>query len=133
MRTVILLITSWGFGLAAYAGAMRGWFREVMSIDNWMLVGPITFAAWLLASVLVILPVLRLLARRPAIRSGAVSLAAAGAALAIVPVWFTVVLWYGWHPHHLLGLEAGLLAVLYGTSGLVLGFSLGLLEPRAAG
>ena len=73
MRTVILLITSWAVGLTAYAGAMMGWFREVMSIDNWLLVGPITFAAWLLASVLVILPVLRLLARRRLRRRAAVS------------------------------------------------------------
>jgi hypothetical protein len=117
----MLLITSWAAGLAAYAGALKGWRGEVLSIDNWMVVGSITFVAWLFASVLVTLPVLRRLRLRPSSHSGAALLATAGATLAIVPVWLTLTVWAGWHPRYLLSQEAGLLGALYGTSGLVLG------------
>jgi hypothetical protein len=130
MRTVILLITCWAPGLAAYAGALRGWRGEVLSIDNWMVVGPITLVAWLFASMLVTLPVLRRLLLRPSGHTGAVLLAAAGTTLAIVPVWLTLVLWAGWHPRYLLTQEAALLGVLYGTSGLVLGLSLAWIPTR---
>jgi len=125
MRTVILLITSWAAGLVAYAGALKGLRGEVLSIDNWMIVGPITLVAWLLASVLVTLPVLRRLPVRSSGYSGAALLAAAGAMLAIVPVWLTLGVWAGWHPRYLLSQEAGVLGVLYGTSGLVLGLLAG--------
>lgn len=118
------LILSWAAGLAAYAAAMRGGYGEIMSSDNWMLVGSITLVAWVLASALVIAPILRRLAQRSS-STGRTALAAlAGTALAIIPVWLTVVVWYGWNPRHLLGPEARLLGVLYGTSGLVLGLSL---------
>ena len=123
MRTVILLITSWAAGLAAYAGALKGLRGEVLSIDNWTIVGSITLVAWLFASVLVTLPVLRRLPLRPSGHSGAALFATAGATLAIVPVWLTLAVWAGWHPRYLLSQEAGLLGVLYGTSGLVLGLS----------
>jgi hypothetical protein len=132
MRTVILLITCWAAGLAAYAGALRGWRGEVLSIDNWMVVGPITLGAWLFASLLVTLPVLRRLPLRSSSYSGAVLLAAAGATLAIVPVWLTLVVWAGWHPRYLLSQQAGLLGVLYGTSGLVLGLSLARIPTQRA-
>jgi hypothetical protein len=128
MRTVILLIVSWGAGLAAYAGARKGWRGDVLSIDNWMLVGSITLVAWLFASVIVTLPVLRRLPLRRSSHSATVLLAATGAMLAIVPVWLTLAVWAGWHPRYLLSQEAGLLAVLYGTSGLVLGLSLGRID-----
>ena len=130
MRTVILLITSWAAGLAAYAGALKGWRGEVLSIDNLMLVGGITFVAWVFASVLVTLPVLRRLRLRPSTHSRAALLAAAGAILAIVPVWLTLAVWGGWHPRYLLSQEAGLLGVFYGTSGLVLGLSLAWIASR---
>ena len=123
MRTVILLITSWAAGLAAYAGALKGLRGEVLSMDNWMVVGSITFVAWLFASILVTLPVLRRLPLRPSGHSGAALFATAGATLAIAPVWLTLAVWAGWHPRYLLSQEAGLLGVLYGTSGLVLGLS----------
>jgi hypothetical protein len=132
MRTVILLITSWAAGLAAYAGALKGWRGEVLSIDNWMLVGSLTFVAWFFASVLVTLPVFRRLPLRPSSHSGAALFAAAGATLAIVPVWLTLAVWAGWHPRHLLSQEAGLLGVLYGTSGLVLGLSLARIASQRA-
>jgi hypothetical protein len=130
MRTVILLITSWVAGLAAYAGALKGWRGEVLSLDNWMVVGSITLVAWLLASLLVTLPVLRRLPLRPTSYSGTVLLAATGAMLAIVPVWLTLAVWAGWHPRYLLSQEAGLLGVLYGTSGAVLGLSLARIGSR---
>jgi len=124
-RRWALLIISWAAGLAAYAAALKGWRGEVLSIHNWMLVGPITFGAWLSASVFVILPVLRRLPLRPSSYGGAaLLLAAAGSTLAIVPVWLTLVVWDGWQPRYLLSQEAGMLGVLYGTSGLVLGLSL---------
>jgi hypothetical protein len=132
MRTVILLVTSWAAGLAAYAGALKGWRGEVLSIDNWMLVGSITFVAWFFASVLVTLPVLRRLPLRPSSHSWAALLAAAGVTLAIVPVWLTLAVWAGWHPRYLLSQEAGLLGVLYGTSGLVLGLSLARIASQRA-
>jgi hypothetical protein len=117
-------VTSWAAGLAAYAGALKGWRGDVLSIDNWMLVGSITFVAWLFASVFVTLPILRRLSLRPSSQSRAALVAAAGATLAIVPVWLTLAVWAGWQPRYLLSQEAGLLGVLYGTSGLVLGLSL---------
>jgi hypothetical protein len=122
---MILVITSWAVGLAAYAAALKGWRGEVLSIHNWMLVGPITFGAWLSASVFVILPILRRLPLRPSSYTGAaLLLAAAGATLAIVPVWLTLVVWAGWQPRYLLSQEAAMLGVLYGTSGLILGLLL---------
>jgi hypothetical protein len=125
MRTLILLISSWAVGLAAYSSALKGWRGEVLSIDNWVLVGSITFVAWLVASVFVTLPILRRLPlRRTSNHSGPALLAATGATLAIVPVWLTLGVWAGWHPRYLLSQEAGMLGVLYGTSGLVLGLSL---------
>ena len=125
MRSLVLLIASWIAGLAAYAGAMRGWYGEIMSLDNWLLVGAITLLVWLVTCGLVILPILRRLAVRPWTPRGATLLAALGAALAILPVWLTVGVWYGWHPRHLLGPEPPLHGELYGASGLVLGLSLG--------
>jgi hypothetical protein len=121
---MILVVTSWAAGLAAYAAALKGWRGEVLSIHNWMLVGPITFGAWLSASVFVILPVLRRLRLRRSNHSRAAILSAAGTALAIVPVWLTLAVWAGWQPHYLLSQEAGMLGVLYGTGGLVLGLLL---------
>jgi hypothetical protein len=129
---MILLITCWAAGLAAYAGALRAWRGEVLSIDNWMVVGPITLVAWLFASVLVTLPVLRRLPLRSSGNIRAALRAAAGATLAIVPVWLTLIVWAGWHPRYLLSQEAGLLGVLYGTSGLVLGLSLSRTPTRRA-
>jgi hypothetical protein len=124
IQTLMLLIASWAAGLAAYAGALVGLRGEILPLDTWMVIGPVTLAAWLLASVLVSLPVLRQLALRRSDGSRSAPLAAAGAALAILPVWLTLGFWYGWHPRHFLIQEAGLLGLLYGTSGLILGLSL---------
>ena len=124
MRTSILLISSWAAGLAAYAGALKAWRGEILSADNWMLVGSITFVAWFSGSVLVTLPILRRLPLRASSRSRAIRFAIAGATLAIIPIWLTLAVWARWHPRYLLSQEAGLLAVLYGTSGLILGLSL---------
>jgi hypothetical protein len=124
MRTYFLVISSWAVGVAAYAGALKGWRGEVLSAHNWMLVGPITFVAWLFASVFFTLPVLRRLPVRISSHSSAALCAAAGATLGIVPVWLTLAVWAGWQPRYLLSQEAGMLGVLYGTSGLVLGLSL---------
>ena len=133
MWRMTLLITSWAAGLVAYAGALKSWRGEVLSFNNWMVVGPITLVAWLFSSTFVILPVLRRLPlRRPSSYSGAALLAATGATLAIVPVWLTLAVWAGWHPRHLLSQEASLLGVLYGTSGLVLGLLLARIAPHRA-
>lgn len=124
MRTVLLLILSWAGGLAAYAGALAGFRGEVLSLDNWTIVASITLVAWLVGSSLVTVPALRLLASRRSGPSGDAVLAAAGGALAIVPVWLTIGFWYGWHPRHLVAREAGFLAIYYVTSGVVLGLLL---------
>ena len=120
VRTLLWLLASWVLGLAAYAAALAGWRGEVLSLDNWRVIGAVTLVAWLLSSVLLGLPVLRLVGSR----RGPVPAALAGVALAILPVWLTVGAWYGWHPRHLLNGEAAMLALLYGTSGLVLGLAL---------
>jgi hypothetical protein len=120
---VLLLLISWAAGLAAYGGALVAVRGEVLSLDNWMVIGAITLVAWLVTSMLVILPVLRLLARRSAHAGKGLS-ALTGAALAIVPVWLNIGFWYGWHPRHLLTGETGFLGVHYATSGLVLSLSL---------
>jgi hypothetical protein len=121
---VLRLIISWAAGLAAYAGAVVGVRGEVLSLNNWTAIGSVTLIAWLVASALVTSPVLRLLASRGSTGSAAPALATAGAVLAVVPVWLTLAVWYGWHPRHLLGVEAGLLGLHYATSGVVLGLSL---------
>jgi hypothetical protein len=132
VRNLILLITSWAAGLAAYSGALRGLRGDILSLDNWMVIGSITLAAWLVASVPLTLPTLRQLAfRRSSPTSGGV-LAVVGAALAIVPVWLNVGVWYGWHPRHLLTAEAGLLGVHYATSGLILSLSLRWIATKRA-
>lgn len=132
MRTVLLLIISWACGLAAYAGALAGFRGEVLSLDNWMIVGSVTLVAWLVAATLVTVPVLRLLASRRSAGPPAGALALWGAALALVPVWLTVGFWYGWHPRHLLVREAGLLGIHYAASGMVLGLSLARSVTRGA-
>jgi hypothetical protein len=124
LQTVVLLILSWAAGLAAYAAALVGLRGEILSLDNWLIIGSITLMAWLVSSMLVIVPVLRLFASRCALQPGHGTLAVAGAALAIVPVWLNVGVWYGWHPRHLLVGEAGFLGLHYATSGVVLGLSL---------
>ena len=130
VQTVVLLILSWAAGLAAYAAAVVGLRGEVLSLDNWLIIGSITLVAWLLSSMFVIVPSLRLLASRRGgqLRSGVLTVA--GAALAIVPVWLNVGVWYGWHPRHLLVGEAGFLGLHYATSGVVLGLSLGRLASK---
>lgn len=115
------VITGWAVGLAAYALVQAAVYRELMSLPNWIVVGMLTLAVWLLAAGLVTRPVLRRLARPHARRPPSVAvLAAVAVALAIVPVWLTLGVWDGWHPRHLLSPEAPLLAVLYGTAGVVL-------------
>lgn len=120
MRTVLWLLISWAVGLAAYGGALVALRGEVLSLDNWTIVGSVTLVAWLVSSMLVILPILRLLVSRrsPVRRTG--GLAVMGAVLAIVPLWLNLGFWYGWHPRYLLIGEAGFLGVHYATSGLVL-------------
>jgi hypothetical protein len=129
-QTVVLLILSWAAGLAAYAAALVGLRGEILSLDNWLIIGSITFVAWLVASVLVIVPVFRFLMSSRAGPAGNGALTAAGAALAIVPVWLNVGFWYGWSPRHLLVGEAGFLGLHYATSGVVLGLSLGRMASR---
>ncbi len=124
MRTLILLIGCWAVGLAAYAGALRAVHGEVMSISNWTVVGLITLDAWLIASVLITLPLLRQLSARRSNPPGAAVVVGVGVILAIVPLWLTLTLWYGWHLRNLVTDEAGLLGVLYGTSSIVLGLRL---------
>jgi hypothetical protein len=132
VQTVLLLIFSWAVGLAAHAGALNGLRGEILSLDNWLIVGSITLVAWLATSVLVIVPALRLLASRRFGFLGPGLLTLAGAVLAIVPVWLNVGVWHGWHPRHLLTGAAGLLGVHYATSGLVLGLSLSRIDARRA-
>jgi len=119
VRTVVWLLISWAVGLAAYGGALVALRGEVLSLDNWTLVGSVTLVAWFVSSI-VILPILRLLVSRrsPDRRRG--GLALEGAVVAIVPLWLNLTFWYGWNPRHLLIGEAGFLGVHYATSGLVL-------------
>ena len=124
MRTVLLLLISWAAGLAAYGIALLILRGEVLSLDNWTIIGSITLVAWLVSAVLVTLPILRLILSSRSFRAGKGLLALTAAALAIVPVWLNVGFWYGWHPRHLLIGEAGFLSVHYATSGLVLSLSL---------
>ena len=124
MRTVLWLLISWAVGLAVYGGALVALRGEVLSLDNWTIVGSVTLVTWLVSSMLVILPILRqLITRRFPDRSKG-RLALMGAVLAIVPLWLNIGFWYGWHPRHLLVGEAGFLGVHYATSGLVLSLSL---------
>jgi hypothetical protein len=129
VRAVFLLAASWAAGLTAYAGASWGLRGESLSLDNWVLVAAITLLAWALPAALVTLPLLRRL--EPRIHGRAGVLALAGGVLAILPIWLNLGLWYGWHPRHLLRPEAVPLAVLYGTSGVVLGLLLSRTDPRA--
>ena len=110
--------------MAVYAGALTGGRGEFLSFDNWTVIGIVTLVAWLIGSTLVTFPVLRLLAWRGSTGAAPAALASAGAVLAVVPLWLTVGFWYGWHPRHLLACDAGLLGLLYATSGIVLGLSL---------
>jgi hypothetical protein len=120
VRTVLWLLISWAVGLAVYGGVLLALRGEVLSLDNWTIVGSVTLVAWLVSSMLVILPILRrLVSRRSSVpRRG--GLALMGAVLAIVPLWLNLTFWYGWNPRHLLIGEAGFLGVHYVTSGLVL-------------
>jgi len=124
VRTVLWLLISWAVGLAVYGGVLLALRGEVLSLDNWTIVGSVTLVTWLVSSMLVILPILRqLMSRRVPDRSkGRVALM--GAVLAIVPLWLNIGFWYGWHPRHLLVGEAGFLGIHYATSGLVLSLSL---------
>jgi hypothetical protein len=42
---VLLLLISWAAGLAAYWRALLAWRGEVLSLDNWMIIGSITLVA----------------------------------------------------------------------------------------
>jgi hypothetical protein len=121
---VLLLLISWAAGLAAYGIALLILRGEVLSLDNWMIIGSITLVAWLLGAVLVTFPILRLMLSGRSVQAGKGLLALTAAALAIVPVWLNIGFWYGWHPRHLLIGEAGFLGLHYATSGLVLSLSL---------
>jgi hypothetical protein len=121
---VLLLLISWAAGLAAYGIALLILRGEVLSLDNWMIIGSITLVAWLVGAVLVTFPVLRLMLSGRSVQVGKGVLALTAAALAIVPVWLNIGFWYGWHPRHLLIGEAGFLGLHYATSGLVLSLSL---------
>lgn len=124
MRTVLLLLISWAAGMAAYGVALLVLRGEVLSLDNWRVIGSVTLVAWLVASLLIIVPTLRLLLSRRSVDSRKGLFALTGAALAIVPVWLNIGFWYGWDPRHLLIGEAGFLGVHYVTSGLVLSLAL---------
>jgi hypothetical protein len=121
---VLLLLISWAAGLAAYGIALLVLRGEVLSLDNWMIIGSITLVAWLVGVLLVTFPILRLMLSSPAVHTGKGLVALTGAALAIVPLWLNIGFWYGWHPRHLLLGEAGFLGLHYATSGLVLSLSL---------
>jgi hypothetical protein len=124
VRTILWLLISWAVGLAVYGGALVALRGEVLSLDNWTIVGSVTLVTWLVSSMLVILPILRQsISRRFPDRSKG-RYALMGAVLAIVPLWLNIGFWYGWHPRHLLVGEAGFLGVHYVTSGLVLSLSL---------
>ena len=60
MRTLSLLLISWAAGLAAYWVALSTLRGEVLSLNNWVVIGCITLVAWLVSAVLVIVPILRL-------------------------------------------------------------------------
>ena len=121
---MLLLLISWAAGLAAYGIALLILRGEVLSLDNWMIIGSITLVAWLVGAVLVTFPILRLMLSSRSVQAGKGLLALTAAALAIVPVWLNIGFWYGWHPRHLLIGEAGFLGLHYATSGLVLSLSL---------
>ena len=129
MRTVPLLLISWAVGLAAYGLALLVLRGEVLSLTNWIVIGAITLIAWLVASVVLIVPVLRSLASRSEHQEPLLALT--GVALAIVPVWLTIGYWYGWHPRNLLIGEAGFLGLHYATSGLVLSLALARRHARS--
>jgi hypothetical protein len=124
VRTLLLLLISWAAGLAAYGIALLILRGEVLSLDNWMIIGSITLVAWLVGTVLVTFPILRLMLSSRSVQAGKGLLALTAAALAIVPVWLNIGFWYGWHPRYLLIGEAGFLGLHYATSGLVLSLSL---------
>jgi hypothetical protein len=124
VRTLLLLLISWAAGLAAYGIALLILRGEVLSLDNWMIIGSITLVAWLVGAVLVTFPILRLMLSSRSVQAGKGLLALTAAALAIVPVWLNIGFWYGWHPRYLLIGEAGFLGLHYATSGLVLSLSL---------
>jgi hypothetical protein len=130
---LLLLLISWAVGLAVYAGFLSGVRGEVLSLDNWVVIGTVTMVAWLVASVLVTVPVLRRLAASGAGGPRIGVLTVASVVLAIVPVWLNVGIWYGWHPRHLLIDEVAFLGAHYATSGLVLSLSLGRIAARRAG
>jgi len=132
LQTVLLLILSWAAGLVAYAVALVGLRGEILSLDNWLIIGSVTLVAWLVSAMLLTVPVLRWIASRRVSRPRSGALAVAGAALAVVPVWLNVGFWYGWQPRHLLVGEAGFLGTHYATSGVVLGLSLGRLASKRA-
>ena len=110
--------------MAVYAGVVTGVRSEVLSINNWTVIGLVTLVSWLIGSALVTDPVLWLLASRGPTGGSPAVLATAGAVLAVVPTWLTVGFWYGWHPRHLLAAEAVLLGLHYAVSGVVLGLGL---------
>lgn len=110
--------------MATYGAALLVLRGEILSLDNWTVIGCITLVAWLVASLLIIVPTLRLLLLRRSVDPHKGLFALTGAALAIVPVWLNIGFWYGWNPRHLLIGEAGFLGVHYATSGLVLGLAL---------
>jgi hypothetical protein len=124
LRKLLLLAVSWAAGLAAYGGALWALRGDVLSLDNWTIIGSITLVAWLVSSLLVTLPVLLRLTRRRARPTSRGVLAGVGVTLAIVPVWLNVGVWYGWHPRHLFTAAAALLSVQYATSGLILSLAL---------
>jgi len=124
VRTVLWLLISWAVGLAVYGGALLALRGEVLSLDNWTIVGSVTLVTWLVSSMLVILPILRQLISRRVPDRNKGRFALMGAVLAIVPLWLNIGFWYGWHPRHLLVGEAGFLGIHYATSGLVLSLSL---------
>ena len=121
---MLLLLTSWAAGLAAYGIALLVLRGEVLSLDNWMIIGSITLAAWLVGALLFLYPIMRLMLSSRSVKTGKGLLALIGAALAIVPVWLNIGFWYGWHPRHLLIGEAGFLGLHYATCGVVLSLSL---------
>jgi hypothetical protein len=124
VRTVLLLLISWAAGLASYGIALLVVRGEVLSLDNWMIIGSITLVAWLVGALLVTFPILRLMLSSRLVHKGTGLLALTAVALAIVPVWFTIGFWYGWHPRHFLIGEASFLGLHYATCGVVLSLSL---------
>jgi hypothetical protein len=121
MRAILLLL-SWAAGLAVYAGASWVLRGELLSLDNWILIGAVTLLLWAITAALILVPVLRQALRRRHPSPGEPALV--GGMLAILPIWMNLGLWYGWHPRHLLRPEAAPLILLYCTSGAVLGLLL---------